>query len=298
MALEDVTTGQDLLYYCLKFGGSAASTSDDYADQAKVAIRTNYWDILQLEPWLFGLNDKPGVIVTTASQAVTVNSISGATVTLADVIAATVADQKFMMDGQQAMYRILTHTAGTNSLVLDADYVETPTSGPATIFQDEYSLSSTCMVLWGPLSLRGNYEDEIEVITQQQFKAKYGAGVTSTNAPPDVATQIRFDSNGNPRIQLAPWPNSRVVVEYDYSKFANLSFDGSGSDDTPLLPLQNRWVIAERALWTLWRNKNNDLADSAWKRAEEHLNTMRTRYLSSASRPKSWMRFRNNLGVG
>jgi hypothetical protein len=293
-----MTTGQDLLYLTLKFGGSAASTSDDYADQAKAAIRQNYFDILQMDPWLFALNDKPGVIVTTASQAGTVSSISGATVTLAAVIATTVADQKFMMDGQQAMYRILTHTAGTATLVLDAEYVETPTSGPATIFQDEYSLSSTCMVLWGPLSLRGNYEDEIEVIGQQQFKAKYGAGVTSTNAPPDVATQIRFDASGNQRIQLAPWPNSRVVLEYDYTKFANLDFTGSGAGDTPLLPLQNRWVIAERSLWTLWRNKNNDLADSAWKRAEEHLNVMRDRYLPRNSRPRAWMRFRNNLGVG
>ena len=298
MALEDLTTGQDLLYYCLKFGGSGASTSDDYADQAKAAIRTNYWDILALEPWLFGLNDKPGVIVTTASQAVTVSSITGPTVTLSAAITATVAGQKFMIDGQRAMYRILTHTGGTATLGLDADYVETPSSGPATIFQDEYSLSSTCMTLWGPLSLRGNYEDEIEIVNQQHFKAKYGAGVTSTNAPPDVATQIRFDSSGNPRIQLAPWSNSRLVIEYDYSKFANLTFDGAGADDTPLLPLQNRWVIAERALFTIWRNKNNDLADSAWKRAEEHLNTMRSRYLSNASRPKSWMRFRNNLGVG
>lgn len=298
MALEDLTYGQDLLYYAQKCGGGSASTSDDYTDQAKAAIRQNYFEILMLEPWLFGLNPTPGIIVTTASQTVTVLSISGATVTLSANITDTVADQKFMLDGQQAMYRILTHTAGTATLVLDAAYVETPTSGPATIFQDEYNLSSTCMVCWGPLSLRGNYEDEIEIVGQQQFKAKYGAGVTSTNAPPEVATMIRYTSAGLPRIQLAPWPNSRVVIEYDYSKFHNLDFAGSGSGDTPLLPLQNRWVIAERALWTLWRNKDNDLADSAWKRAEEHLNTMRTRYLPKDSRPRAWMRFRNNLGVG
>jgi len=297
MALENLQYGQDLLYYVLGFGGQSQSTSDDYAAHAKAAIRQNYWEILQMEPWLFALNPSPGIITTVASQSVTIDSISTDQVTLSASISTSMAGRKIYLNSDQTIYRIASHTAGTAILGLDAEWVETTTSGPATIFQDEYNLASTCMVLWGPMTLRGSAEHEIEIVGEQQFKAKHNDGGWAVTGPPDIATQIRYDSTGLQRIQIAPSPTERMVLEYDYSVFDDLDFAGSGSGDTPLIPLANRWVIAERALWTLWRNKNNDLAASAWNRAEDHLNTMKNRYLPRDSRPRAWMRFRNNLGA-
>lgn len=298
MALENLQYGQDLLYYVLGFAGQSQSTSDDYASHAKAAIRQNYWEVLQMEPWLFALNPTPGIITTYAEQSITISSISGATVTLSSTIATSMAGRKIFLNSLQTIYRISAHTAGTATLTLDSDWVETTTSGQATIFQDEYSLSSTCMVLWGPITLRGNAEHEIEVISDTQFKARHNDGGWAVTGPPDIATQIRFTSSGVPQVQLSPYPTDQMVLEYDYTKFHDLDFTGSGSGDTPLIPLQNRWVIAERALWTLWRNKNSELAATAWNRAEDHLNVMRNRYLPRDSRPRSWVRFRNNLGAG
>lgn len=298
MAKEDLQYGLDLLYYVLGFAGQSEVTTDEYAAHAKAAIRQNYWEILQMEPWPFALNPTPGVITTYASQSVTIDSISGATVTLSASIATSMAGRKIYLNALQVIYRITAHTAGTDTLTLDADWVETETSGQATIFQDEYSLSSTCMTLWGPLTLRGNADHEVEVVDHGQFKARHNDGGWAVQGITNIATQIRYDSSGNPQVQLAPISSDRSVLEYEYTRFHNLDFTGAGSGDTPIIPLQNRWVIAERSLWTLWRNKNNELAASAWNRAEDHLNVMRTRHLPKGSRPKSWMRFRNNLGAG
>lgn len=298
MALEDLQYGQDLFYYAMKHGGQSSSTSDDYADVVKAAIRKNYYEILEMEPWLFSLNPTPGTIATVATQSVTINSITTDQVTLSASIATSQAGRKIYLNHEQAVYRIASHTAGTAILTLDVEWVEPSTSGAATIFQDEYDLHANALVLWGPMNIRGNSDNEIELIGERQFKARFSNGDWAVNGPPEYAREIAYGSSRTRRIQIAPSQPERCVIEYDYTQFHTLDFTGGGSGDTPLLPLANRWVIAERALWDLLRVKNNDLAAAAWNRAEDHLSVMRTRHLPRESRPKSWVRFRNNLGAG
>lgn len=294
MALEDFIYGLDLLYYVLKSGGQSASTTDDYVADAKAAIRKEYWQILCMEPWNFALAATPGVITTVASQNVTVLSIAGATVTLSANIAATQAGRKFYLNSNQAFYRISAHTAGTATLTLDATYVEDETAGPAVIFQDEYALSSSCMRLWGPLNLRGQFEGEIDLMGAKEFKAEYGDSRVSGIGITEAATEIRQDSSGNPQIQIAPWSEDRINIEYDYTEFHNLDFTGAGSGDTPKLRREDRWIIGERALWTLFRNKDDQIADSAWKRSEEGLMGLRDKHLPKG-RKRLWARSGNSL---
>ena len=293
MALEDFTYGLDLLYYVLKSGSQNAATSDRYAADVKAAIRKEYWEILCLEPWNFALASSPGVITTVAAQDVTVSSISGATVTLSATIATSQAGRKFYLDANQSMYRISAHTAGTATLTLDATYVEDQTSGAATIFQDEYSLASTAMRVWDPLYLRGQFEGELPIIGIKEFKARDGQHI-SVMGPPEAATEIRRDSSGYMRLQLAPWSEDRVNIEYDYTVFHDLDFTGAGAGDTPKLPREDRWIIGERALWTLFRNKDDSLADSAWKRAEAGINSLRDKNLKRG-RSRLWSRSGNSL---
>jgi hypothetical protein len=298
VALADLTTGQDLAYYALAHGAQSQSTQDDYYTIVKAAIQKNYWEILELEPWLFALSPSPGAFATVASQSVTISSVTTDQMTLSATIATSQAGKKIYHDSLQTVYRIDAHTAGTAVLTLDATWVETLTSGPATIYQDEYDLVTTAMHVWGPLLLRGNTEHEIELLDDRQFTSRYNNGDWGTNGPPEYARQIPYSSSGQLRVQLAPAHTLEQIVEYKYTKFRSLDFTGAGSGDTPVLPLSSRWVIAERALWDLLRVKNNDLAGAAWNRAEDHLSVMRTRYLGNASRPKTWVRSRNNLGAG
>lgn len=297
MALEDLISGKDLLFYVLGFAGQSKSTTDDYADQAKAAIRANYWELLCLEKWPFAMAASPGVVTTVAKQAVTVSSISGITVTLSATIATSMAGRKFFVDSNQAVYRISAHTAGTATLTLDATYVETETSGAGTIYQDEYALNSNCMKPWSPMNLRGQFEGEIDIINPNEFKAKYGSSRTSSTGYTEDATIVRNDSSGNMQIQIAPWSEDRINIEYDYTEFANLDFSGAGAGDTPKPRQEDRWVIAEFALWTIFRNKDDNLADSAFIRANKKLEEMKGR-LIPYGRPKVWVRSKNSLSMG
>lgn len=297
MALEDQEFGQDLLFYCLKFGGQSASTSDDYADQAKAAIRSNYWQVLTRQPWTWALASTPGVITTAASISANAQSISGSTVTLTANQSTSLAGRKMYLDGNQSMYRITAHTANTPTLTLDATYVDIPTAGAVTIYQDEYTLEAKAMRAWGPLNLRGQFEGEVDLINNTEFKARYGSSRVTAVGLTEVATEIRQDSSGNKRIQIAPWSSDRINIEYDYTEFHDLDFTGAGADDTPRLRREDRWVIAELALFTLFRNKNDNLADSAWKRAQEKLRDMDAKFLASSSRNRLWARYRFSLGT-
>lgn len=295
MPIEDMVFGLDLLKYTLSFGGQSESTSDDYATQVKAAIRSTYWGILALEPWSFALASSPGVISTIAKQSVSVSSISGTTVTLSDTIAATMVGRKFYMTSNQAVYRISAHTAGTATLTLDATYVETETSGAGAIFQDEYALNSNCMRLWAPLRLRGGLKGEVDLINDKEFEATYGGTWVSSVGFTEAAREVRQDSSGNKQIQLAPWSANAINIEYDYTEFHNLDFTGAGSGDTPKLRKEDRWVIAERALFTLFRNKNDNLADSAWLKSDKKLDEMRTVHLYKAGKNRLWARAGNSL---
>jgi hypothetical protein len=204
------------------------------------------------------------------------------------------AGRKFYVNSNQAIYRVSAHTAGTAILTLDASYIEDETSGTGTIYQDEYALNANCMRLWSPMRLRGGLKGEIEVINDKEFEARYGGAWNAAVGFTDVAREIRQDSSGNKQIQVAPWPEDAINIEYDYTEYHNLDFSGAGAGDTPKLRKEDRWVIAERALFVLYRNKNDNLADSAWLRQENKLKEMRNIYLPKG-KSRLWVRGRNRL---
>lgn len=298
MALDNFKFGKDLMEYVLKTGGQSTAATDDYAADVRSAIRKEYWRILKAEPWTWALSPTPGVLTTTAKTAVVVSSFSGATVTLSANLSPSQAGRKFYMDGNQSMYRITAHTSGTNTMTLDATYVDTPTGGNATIYQDEFAIDATAMRLWGPLNLRGQFEGIIDLINQTDFKARYGSSRVTAVGLTEVATEIRQNSAGAKQIQIAPWTEDQINIEYDFTPFHDLDFTGAGAGDTPHLRQEDRFVIAEYALWSLFRVKDDVIADSAWKRADKGYVDMVNAHISSSARSRMWSRRGASLGVG
>jgi hypothetical protein len=300
MAMEDLRTGLDILKAVLDSAGQSQSTSDKYAQQAKMAINIEHRSILFLHEWYFAKKEKPGIITTVASDRVTVNSISGRTVTLAAALTPSRINRKFYLDATQAYYRIEAHTDNTATLTLDADYVETPTAGQGTIYQDEYNLASDCLKPWSPLRIRGQWERFVELIGEKEFRDRYGWNTTTAISIPENATMIRLDPTGQqiPRIQIAPWPSDRLNMEYDYTAIPDsLTFDDDPDDDIPMIPEPYRWVLYERALSKLFATKNDNLSERAWKRAEIGIDEMADKYIVTTTKPRFTARARFSLGV-
>lgn len=302
MAMEDLSTGLDLYDYVMSFGNQPGGPNDDYASQVKTAIRATYWDFLQLHPWWFARAGRPFALAIAAKQSVTVQSIAGATVTLSASIATSQVNKKLAINANNVPYVIIAHTAGTALLTLDAAYVETPASGAATIFQDEYVCPATCLKPWGPLKSRGPFERLVDILLEREWKARYDWKILSGIGPIEAAYVVRGQIDPAtgliaPVLRVAPWTDTAMVLEGEYTEFHDVDFSGAVATDSPKLPRPDRWVLAERALFTLWRNKNNTLADSAELKAAKKQAEMEMYHLSMASRESLYVRSAHSVGA-
>jgi len=290
MAHEDLITGLDILHAVLLDAGQSSSASDGYFSEAKRYVRKGYWNLLTRARWPWALSPTPGVITTEAKQDVTVNSISAATpavVTLSASIATSQANKKFYVENDQSIYRIAAHTAGTDTLTLDAKYVDTTTAGSAVIFQDEYDLPSTMLKVWDPLSVRGWRYDTIKLWEKERFEQVYGRGTLNIGfGPIEAACEVAPSAYSagalglTRRVRFAPWSEEALNIEFDYTLFHNLDFDGNNDDgDTPHVPREWRHVIVDLAVFEMFVLKDDSKADQAIIKANQQIELMKDQYL-------------------
>lgn len=299
MAYPDFLTGEDVLLYVLAQGGQKAATTDDHATLCQANVHLAYWSLLAHKAWTFAKARTPKVVTTDAKVSATVSSISGATVTLSDTISTSQAGKKFYLDSNQATYRISAHTGGTNTLTLDATYVETVTTGLCTIYQDEYALATDVIRPYGPFWLRGQFQGEVDLLAADEFTARFGRNTSQTAGLVEAVAVIRdsqVSEDQAPIIQIAPWSESRVNLEYEYAERHVLTFDGEASTDTPKVPREFRWVIGEWALWLLFRKKSDDSIMPTNENIAAGLRLMADLYVPKANRPRFYTRPRFTLG--
>ncbi len=289
MAHYDLITGLDLLHAALLDAGEAASITGRYGDDARRAVRTSYWSVLAHARWPWALSPTPNVITTVAKRDVTVLSISGATpavVTLSASISTTMAGRKFYLEGNQSVYRVNAHTAGTALLTLDAGYVETETAGPAVIFQDEYQLPSTVLKVWDPFWPRGWQHEPIKLWDKPLFEQRFGRGAWGLGSGIiEAACEINPSAYDNTaqgvirRVRFAPWSDEALNIEHDYTVFHTLDFSGSGDGDTPRIPKEHREVVAHFATAKLCVSKDESKAADYATMGGGKLAEMVTQYL-------------------
>lgn len=289
MASEDLKTGLDILHAALLDAGEAASASGDYAAEAKRAVRQAYWSILCHARWPWGLATSPNVIAVQAAQRVTVNSIASNVMTLSDNLASSVAFYKVYLESNQSVYRVLSHTGGTPTLDLDVSYIESETSGPAVIYQDEYYLPANVLRVWDPMWPRGWLNHPIPIIDKPLFELRYGRGAWGFGSGIiEAACEIHplgFDSttdNMIRQVRFAPWCEDAINIEHDYTIFHDLDFSGTGSAvDTPKVPREHRSAIANLATALLCINKDDSKAKDYGEIGAGKLRAMVDQYLPS-----------------
>ena len=286
------TTGQDILTHVLFRGGEDVAASSDYTATTKTHIMRAYADVVRFAPFPWALKHPPGVLSLVATVTGTVSSISGVTWTLAATIATSQVGKQIVLDGENIPYRILTHTAGTASLTVDATYTEDTTTGAYTIFQDEYALASDCMRPWWAW-FRNRPMDLMEFITPDEAASEYPRRTLYSTKYPYTLSLLRYDANNVPLVRLIPWVSEAATIEYEYGKRPPvLTFDGVAGTDTPFIPLEDRIVLADRALFYLLVDKNDDRADGHFLASQAKLEEMKLNYLGM---PKA--RFRPRVGA-
>lgn len=297
MAKEDFIYGKDIAEALLEDMDEIATISGgDYVSQAKRYVRKAYWDLLTRYQWPWAMSTTPGTIVTEPAVSISVQSISGANVTLTASIATSKAGFKFYLDSNNSVYRVLSHVAGTAALVLDAAYVETGT-GTGKLYKDEYVVvDANVLKIWSPFQVRGQWWQPLEIITKDQFESIYGKGWSAGPAPFEKATEIWYDTNGVKQYRFAPWSEESVVLEYDYTKLHDLDFSG-GSTDIPKVPREFRHAIIDLALYNGFVAKEDSRAVDKRVEVENTIQEMINTFFTP-EHAQFYVRPRNSLSLG
>ncbi len=268
---------QDVLGRCNEPTALTGNDVSDYLNDTKALVQRVYYDILEYAPWPWALKDPPGVLTVyakvTGSATVTKDN---AAVTLGATIATSKTGWWFQVDGQQVPYRIVTHTAGTAAITLDAPYNEANGAAVAcTLFKDEYALAADCMKIWFAWN-RNRPTDRIDIIgrgeMQDRFVTRYHSGPT---------TRVISVIKGN-KVRIRPWPETdNITLEYDYTAQpgADFTFDGQAATDTPVIPLHDRHVLSDAAAVQLMLMKNDPRAQETMNLMNGKLQNMVATYL-------------------
>ena len=251
--------GADILANFLRRCGELFPTSTTLADadrliDAKLYCTSGYWDFCAWKPWRWARLDPAIQVRSVAKQSVTASLISSATVTLSATIATSQAGRKFYLDSESIPHRISTHVAGTATLTLVTNYAGTATSGAATIFMDEITVTSGDDMLAYPLIQEMHSGNEVVVISEQEFREKFGVNVREADG---VTKRYACFITQN-KIRIAPWTTAARLFECSYNQRpAPLTFDSVASTDTPVCPRHQRELIGLFGLRRLMSDKRD-----------------------------------------
>jgi hypothetical protein len=285
-------TGSDILANFLRRAGELFPNDTTIANadrniDAKLYATGGYWDFCGARPWRWARLDPPIQVLSTAKQAVTANSISGATVTLSATIATTQAGRKFYLDADAIPHRISAHTAGTAILTLVTTYAGSGTSGAGTIFLDELTLTSGDDILAYPLlkEMHAAY-DEVTIIGEAEFITKFGRNVQSADS---VRRRFAAFITEN-KVQLGPWPTEARLFECSYNQRPSpLTYDGVAGTDTPVCPRNQRELIGLYGLRRLLIDKRDKRVEIIDAEIREKL-ALYSSHEISFSRPRVYVR--------
>lgn len=270
--------GQDLLQDVLFRGGELTALTgqtSDYLTRCKQYIQRAYEDILSFAPWPWTMKSPPGILNVFAKETNTVTITQGNTsATLGTSIASSVSGWWIQVDAKLIPYRIITHTAGTTALTIDATYKESSASASAcTLWKDEYDLASDCLKPWRAWD-RNNPYHEINIIQPSEMLHRHTSRYLSSSSTFSITVV------GNNKVRIVPWPEiDDITIEYDYTvkPTSDLTFD-KATTDVPLVPLVDRHVIADAALVLLMIDKNDLRASEIASLVTNKLTFMFTTY--------------------
>lgn len=266
----------DIMSYILFKAGEKTDGTSDFDAKALEYINSAYrkiWtgggefdvDINEDWTWLrsrstFTLQTK----ITTGTVSVTNNST---TATLSATQATDVDNYYFKVDGHEDVFRISSHTGGSDTLTLDSVYTgDTDTAASYTLFKLDYTLASDAIEILSPMRVNRTNGNDGKV-----------NGVSLNRLPPlqNVVGGVpnRFAYVDDTTIMFNKYAEDELIrVSYWYKKRpADLTDSGS---EEPEVPLRHRHVIGNIALFDLLTDMNDDRAETYGLAAKQGLLAM------------------------
>lgn len=259
-------TGQAVLEQVLSRGDEFGIGQADREPEAMKYIQAGIVSVTaEGFPWTWAsVIDTPLRIFAPYTAGTATVAVDSATVTLSAAPAAglgSFAGRKFYLDSEGVIYPVLSHTAGSTTVVLRTPYFGALTGGAFHLVRDTYDLQPDFL---RPLAQsRGFLRD---ASGRQQGCALYGLDEVRTRFPypglPGIPTAASMV--GPKTLVLGNAPSEDRLYLYDYIQHPTynypgheLAFDGGVNDVIPISPPEDGQVLEFFALAHLLNDRND-----------------------------------------
>lgn len=170
-------------------------------------------------------------------------------------------------------YGVIGHTAGSVGATLDSVYVgATNLTASYRLFQVIYSVGPDVLRLFSPLRVHQyqvgqDSRQEIDVMPMPTFQKMYPTSCIADRMGGEMPTKAavyQYDGDGTWFLQMNSYTNDIQRVEIDYVPTPTPLAIGSVD---PILPVTERGILAEYALWKILGDVDDDRADAHFNAA-------------------------------
>lgn len=282
--MANLSTVTDMIEYVLYTAGQTQETTDFFYDRALEHInrarlelvkgvspmnpkhRVNFKWAKKYPPYSFVIQPE----AATTSISITQNS---ATVTFSSTIATSMVGYRLIIDNEYDVYRVATHTAGTDSATIDTVFTGTTNAAAGyKLVKIEYELGSNDIIrLISPMTIyRSNDNDnpvcKIYGVDDDRFDADFPIGDIQSGVPDFF--KIVYISDANWTIMLNKYSDSTYIkVEYDIIQLPD-DLTTSSTASEILIPKENRQVCCDWASSLLLADKTDNKAIDLLKKAQ------------------------------
>lgn len=230
-------------------------------------------------PWAKSPNNKiltlqPALVAGTITVT---NGSTAATLSSAPAVGlGSLAGRMLKIDSRPEFFKVLTHTAGDTSLVLDGIYTDTTGSGLSyKLIKITYTLDQDVLRLTAPFVIYKDQfflenEGQVWGINQEEFNKIY----TLTNMSEEIPTRFyeSFDASMNLQATFNSYPTQQTRVEIPYIPFpVELTEDPAS---IPLIPREFRVVLEYGAAYYLMLDKEDSRAPTYMQLTQAKLKAM------------------------
>jgi hypothetical protein len=233
------------------------------------------------EPWEWAKAQNPGVLILkvpyeTGTVSLTNGSVSGTFNTAPSVGLGSLAGRLLKVTDRPEFFRIATHTAGAGAFTIDAAY--TDETGAALGFSAhklDYDLTSGIARLIEPMRTyraqqNGDDDGKINGCSSDALSTHFPLHRLTRGAP-DTFAMLR-EVNGLITVRFNRSPAEETRVEYEY--IPTPSDLTSSPDTTPLIPRDDRVVLAYGGTYFLMIDKEDTRADTFFRLCQSKLQAM------------------------
>jgi len=286
--MANFTTTSDLKSYSLKKAGEPDDGSSDYDSEILEFLNLMLFNVLAGGseydqefgvPWAWAKSRNPGVITfeppyETGTVSLTNGSTAG-TFSDAPTGLGSFANSYQLKTSDTSEFYILTaHIADAVGFTLDGPFLGKTGSYTFRAYKTDYALASNIVRLISPFRVyRSSYmhPSEVALIERNAFDRDFPKPNGFVQGVPTHATII-YEDDGQLYVRFNRWMDEQIRVEYDFIPIpAALTI---APDVTPIIPREDRIVLAYGAIHMILEDKNDDRADRYFQLTQSKLHSM------------------------